>query len=93
MNKDRATKSAQFAVSRLGALLIAGCLSSVAFAQASDPAAAPVTHADKKAAKQQAKADKKVAVAQAKADKEKTEAQADADKANAEANLKDAKKQ
>ncbi|CAH2907175.1 MAG: hypothetical protein CPSOU_1023 [uncultured Paraburkholderia sp.] len=82
MNNTRSTKSVKTAAGRLGALLIAGCLSSVAFAQASDPAAAPVTHADKKAAKQQAKADK-----------EKTEAQADADKANAEANLKDAKKQ
>ncbi|CAH2891869.1 MAG: hypothetical protein PPHEMADE_0235 [uncultured Paraburkholderia sp.] len=89
----RSTKSVKTAAGRLGALLIAGCLSSVAFAQASDPAAAPATHADKKAAKQQANADKKAAVAQAKADKEKTEAQADADKANAEANLKDAKKQ
>jgi hypothetical protein len=78
---------------RIFAALIAGCLSSVAFAQASDPAAAPVTHADKKAAKEQSSADKKAAVAQAKADKKKTEAQADADKANADANLKDAKKQ
>jgi len=78
---------------QLCAALIAGCLSSVAFAQASDPAAAPVTHADKKAAKEQAKADKKSSVAQAKADKKKTEAQADADEENAEAKLKDAKKQ
>ncbi|MFL9960381.1 hypothetical protein PQR02_04420 [Paraburkholderia sediminicola] len=78
---------------RIYAALIAGCLSSVAFAQASDPAAAPVTHADKKAVKEQSKADKKAAVAQAKADKTKTDAQADADKANADANLKDAKKQ
>lgn len=75
------------------AALIAGCLSSVVFAQASDPAAAPVTHADKKASKEQSKADKKASVAQAKADKKKTDAQADADKANADANLKDAKKQ
>ncbi|WP_027804052.1 hypothetical protein [Paraburkholderia dilworthii] len=93
MNNILSTKTAKSAAGRFCALLIAGCLSSVAFAQASDPAAAPVTHADKKAAKQQAKADKKAAVAQAKADKEKTEAQADADKASAEANLKDAKKQ
>lgn len=78
---------------RICSALIAGCLSSVAFAQTSDPAAAPVTHADKKAAKEQSKADKKAAVAQAKADKTKTDAQADADKANADANLKDAKKQ
>lgn len=77
------------------AALIAGCLSSVAFAQASDPAAAPapVTHADKKAAKEQSSADKKASVAQAKADKKKADAQADADKAHADANLKDAKKQ
>ena len=75
------------------AALIAGCLSSVAFAQASDPAAAPVTHADKKATKEQSKADKKASVAQAKADKKKTDAQTDADKANADASLKDAKKQ
>lgn len=78
---------------RVYAALIAGCLSSVAFAQASDPTAAPVTHADKKAVKEQSKADKKAAVAQAKADKKKTDAQADADKASADANLKDAKKQ
>ncbi len=79
--------------SRICAALIAGCLSSVAFAQASDPAVAPVTHADKKAAKEQSKADKKASVAQAKADRKKTDAQADADKANADANVKDAKKQ
>ncbi|MFM0201411.1 hypothetical protein PQR53_16240 [Paraburkholderia fungorum] len=78
---------------RMYAALLAGCLSSVAFAQTSDPSAAPVTHADKKAVKEQSKADKKASVAQAKADKKKTEAQADADKANADANLKDAKKQ
>ncbi|MFM0072356.1 hypothetical protein PQQ86_14445 [Paraburkholderia sediminicola] len=78
---------------RIYAALIAGCLSSVAFAQASDPAVAPVTHADKKAAKEQSKADKKTSVAQAKADKKKTDAQADADKVNADASLKDAKKQ
>jgi hypothetical protein len=93
MSNTRFTNCAKSPTARLCALLIAGCLSSTAFAQASDPAAAPVTHADQKAAKQQAKADKKAAVAQAKADKEKTEAQADADKAHAEANLKDAKKQ
>lgn len=93
MSNTRFTNSAQSPTARLCALLIAGCLSSAAFAQASDPVAAPVTHADQKAAKQQAKADKKAAVAQAKADKEKTEAQADADKAHAEAALKDAKKQ
>ena len=87
MNITQSTKN------RIYAALIAGCLSSVAFAQTSDPAVAPVTHADKKAAKQQSKADKKAAVAQAKADKTKTDAQADADKANADANLKDAKKQ
>ncbi|XUW87618.1 hypothetical protein OH764_12450 [Burkholderia sp. M6-3] len=92
MSNARFANSAKSPTARLCALLIAGCLSSAAFAQASDPAA-PVTHADQKAAKQQAKADKKAAVAQAKADKEKTEAQADADKAHAEANLKDAKKQ
>ena len=78
---------------RIYAALIVGCLSSVAFAQASDPAAAPVTHVDKKAVKEQSKADKKAAVAQATADRKKTDAQADADKANADANLKDAKKQ
>jgi hypothetical protein len=91
MNITRSTKN------RIYAALIAGCLSSVTFAQASDPAAAPaatpVTHADKKAAKEQSKADKKASVAQAKADKKKTDAQADADKANADASLKDAKKQ
>jgi hypothetical protein len=89
MNINRSTKN------RIYAALIAGCLtslSSVAFAQASGPAA-PVTHADKKAAKEQSKADKKASVAQAKADQKKTDAQADADKANADANLKDAKKQ
>jgi len=59
----------------------------------SDPAAAPVTHADKKAAKEQSKADKKAAVAQAKADKEKADAQADADKEKADARVKDAKDQ
>ena len=80
-------------MNRIYAALLVGCLSSVAFAQTSDPAAAPVTHADKKAAKEQANANKKAAVAQAKADKTKTDAQADADKANADANLKDAKKQ
>lgn len=84
---------AQSTRKQIYAALIAGCLSSMAFAQASDPAAAPVTHADKKAAKEQAKADKKASVAQAKADKKKTDAQADADKANADATLKDAKKQ
>jgi hypothetical protein len=79
---------------------MAGCLamaSTVALAQTSapahDPVAAPVTHADKKAAKEQAKADKKSSIAQAKADKEKGAAQADADEAAANANLKDAKKQ
>lgn len=87
MNITRTTKN------RIYAALIAGCLSSVAFAQASGPAAAPVTHADKKAAKEQSKADKKASVAQAKADQKKTDAQADADKANADANVKDAKKQ
>jgi len=93
MSITQPTKSTKSATGRLCAAVIAGCLSSVAFAQASDPAAATATHADKKAAKEQAKADKKAAVAQAKADKQKTEAQADADKANADANLKDAKKQ
>ncbi|NML29521.1 hypothetical protein [Paraburkholderia antibiotica] len=87
MNITRTTRN------RLYAVLIAGCLSSAVFAQTTDPAAAPATHADKKAAKEQVKADKKAAVAQAKADKTKTDAQADADKANADANLKDAKKQ
>ena len=87
MSIDHITKK------RIYAALIAGCLSSAGFAQTSEPAASPATHADKKAAKQQAKADKKAAVAQAKADKSKTDAQADADKARAEANLKDAKKQ
>jgi opacity protein-like surface antigen len=80
-------------MNRIYAALIAGCLSSVAFAQTNDPTAAPVTHADKKAAKEQANANKKASVAQAKADKTKADAQADADKANADANLKDAKKQ
>ena len=87
MKLTRSTKN------RLYAALIAGCLSSTVLAQTSDPAAAPVTHADKKAAKEQSKADKKASVAQANADKKKTDAQADADKANADANLKDAKKQ
>jgi hypothetical protein len=87
MNITRSTKN------QIYAALIAGCLSSVAFAQTSDPAAAPVTHADKKAAKEQSKADKKASVAQAKADKKKTDAQTDADKANADASLKDAKKE
>ncbi|WP_345811209.1 hypothetical protein AAGS40_10590 [Paraburkholderia sp. PREW-6R] len=87
MTITRATKH------QIVAALLAGCVSSVAFAQASDPTAAPATHADKKAAKEQAKADKKAAVAQAKADKKKTDAQADADKANADAAVKDAKKQ
>jgi hypothetical protein len=86
-------KITQTTKNRVFAALIAGCLSSMAFAQTSDPAAAPVTHADKKAAKEQSKADKKAAVAQAKADKQKTDAQADADKASADATLKDAKKQ
>ncbi|WP_322101584.1 hypothetical protein [Paraburkholderia sp. J41] len=58
-----------------------------------DPSAAPVTHADQKAAKKQSKADKKAAVAQAKADKEKADAQADADKEKADARVKDAKDQ
>jgi hypothetical protein len=84
------TRSTQ---NRIYAALIAGCLSSAVLAQTSDPAAAPVTHADKKAAKEQSKADKKASVAQAKADKKKTDAQADADKANADASLKDAKKE
>ncbi|WP_233831485.1 hypothetical protein [Paraburkholderia sp. ZP32-5] len=87
MNTNNITKK------RLYAALITACLSSAVFAQTSEPAATPATHADKKAAKAQAKADKKAAVAQAKADKSKTDAQADADKANADANLKDAKKQ
>ncbi|OLL30250.1 hypothetical protein BTH42_18235 [Burkholderia sp. SRS-W-2-2016] len=87
MKITRSTKN------RVYAALIATCLSSAVFAQTSEPAAAPATHADKKAVKEQSKADKKAAVAQAKADKTKTDAQADADKANAEANLKDAKKQ
>jgi hypothetical protein len=87
MNLNRSTRN------RIYAALIAGCLSSAVFAQTSDPATAPATHADKKAAKEQAKADKKAAVAQAKADKTKTDAQADADKASADANLKDTKKQ
>ncbi|KXU88573.1 hypothetical protein CI15_11780 [Paraburkholderia monticola] len=87
MNLNRSTKN------QIYAALLAACLSSAAFAQTTDPAAAPATHADKKAAKEQAKADKKATVAQAKADKAKTDAQADADKASADANLKDAKKQ
>lgn len=86
-------KITQSTKNRMYAALLAGCLSSAAFAQASDPAAAPVTHADKKAAKEQSKADKKAAVAQARADKTKTDAQADADKASVDANVKDAKKQ
>jgi len=72
--------------------LLAGCMSSMAFAQNNDSTATP-THADKKAAKEQAKADKKSDVAQAKADKSKTEAQSDADKASADAKEKDAKKE
>ncbi|MBB5443322.1 MULTISPECIES: hypothetical protein [unclassified Paraburkholderia] len=87
MNINRSTRN------RIYAALMAGCLSSAVFAQTTDPAAAPPTHADKKAAKEQAKADKKAAVAQAKADKTKADAQADADKASAAANVKDAKKQ
>ncbi|APA84216.1 hypothetical protein BJG93_01470 [Paraburkholderia sprentiae WSM5005] len=87
MNINHSTRN------RIYAALIVGCLSSAGFAQTATPAAAPTTHADKKAAKEQAKADKKAAVAQAKADKTKTDAQADADKASAEANVKDAKKQ
>ncbi|MGF6608672.1 regulator of protease activity HflC (stomatin/prohibitin superfamily) [Paraburkholderia sp. WSM4175] len=87
MNINRSTRN------RIYAVLMAGCLSSAVFAQTTDPAAAPPTHADKKAAKEQAKADKKAAVAQAKADKTKADAQADADKASATADLKDAKKQ
>ncbi|MGF6239141.1 regulator of protease activity HflC (stomatin/prohibitin superfamily) [Paraburkholderia sp. GAS38] len=79
-------------MNRIYAALIAGCLSSVALAQTTDPSAAP-THADKKAAKAQAKANKKSDVAQAKADKSKTEAQTDADKAAADAKEKDAKKE
>lgn len=82
-------------INRLSAALIAGCLSTIAFAQTApshDPVSEPVTHADNKAAKEQAKADKKASVAQAKADKEKSEAQSDADKAAADARLKDAKK-
>jgi hypothetical protein len=72
--------------------LIAGCLSTMAFAQANDTSTAP-THADKKAAKQRTKADKKSDVAQAKADKSKTDARADADKSAADAREKDAKKE
>ncbi|HEY3599845.1 MAG TPA: hypothetical protein VGL08_20305 [Paraburkholderia sp.] len=76
------------------AVLIAGCVSTLAFAQTThDPATEPMTHADNKAAKEQSKANKKAAVAQAKADKEKAEAQSDADKASADAKVKDAKKQ
>jgi hypothetical protein len=83
-------------MNQLSAALIAGCLSTIVFAQtapAHDPVSEPVTHADSKAAKEQTKADKKAAVAQAKADREKTEAQSEADKAAADARLKDAKKQ
>ncbi|WP_144156829.1 hypothetical protein [Paraburkholderia sp. BCC1885] len=79
-------------MSRIYVALIAGCLSSVALAQAADPSATP-THADKKAAKEQSKADKKSDVAQAKANKSKTDAQTDADKAAADAKEKDAKKE
>ncbi|CAB3749186.1 hypothetical protein [Paraburkholderia solisilvae] len=79
---------------RLLAGLIAGSVSTFAFAQTThDPATEPTTHADSKAAKEQAKANKKSAVAQAKADKEKADAQSDADKAAADARVKDAKKQ
>ena len=79
---------------RLLAALIAGSVSTFAFAQTShDPASEPMTHADNKAAKEQAKANKKSAVAQAKADREKADAQSDADKAAADARVKDAKKQ
>lgn len=92
MSTTRFTNSAKSPTARLCALLIAGCLSSAAFAQASDPAAAPVTHADQKAAKQQAKADKR-RLSRKPRPTGKTEAQADADKAHAEATLKDAKKQ
>jgi hypothetical protein len=77
---------------KIYAALIAGCLSTVAFAQGNDASTAP-THADKKAANEQAKADKKADVAQAKADKTKTDAQADADKSAADAKEKDAKKE
>ena len=68
---------------RLLAALIAGSVSTFAFAQTShDPATEPMTHADNKAAKEQAKADR-----------EKADAQSDADKAAADARVKDAKKQ
>lgn len=79
---------------KLSALLLAGVFATAAgaaFAQSSSTAA-PMTHADKKAAKKQAQADKDADVAQAKADKKKTESQSEANEAAADANLKNAKK-
>jgi hypothetical protein len=75
------------------AALIAGTFASVSAASfAQTTSDAPMTHADKKAAKKQDKADKDAAVAQAKADKKKTEAQSEANEAAADAKLKNAKK-
>lgn len=58
------------------AALVAGTFASMSAASfARTTSDAPMTHADKKAAKKQAEADKDTAVAQATADKKKTEAQ------------------
>jgi len=78
---------------KLCAALMAGVFATAATASfAQTTTDAPVTHADKKAAKKQADADKDATVAQAKADKKKTESQSKANEAAADANLKDAKK-
>ncbi|SAK55963.1 hypothetical protein AWB81_01451 [Caballeronia arationis] len=78
---------------KLAAALLAGLLATAATASfAQTTTDAPMTHADKKAAKKQAEADKDAAVAQAKADKKKTESQSEANEAAADANLKNAKK-
>ena len=86
--------------------LMCGVYAGSAFAQAapSNTAPAPMTSADKKAAKAQQKADeksaeaqqeanKKSSIAQAKADKTRTESQGDANNKKADANLSDAKDQ
>ncbi|SAL47043.1 hypothetical protein AWB67_02062 [Caballeronia terrestris] len=78
---------------KLCVALLAGVFATAttaSFAQTADPA--PMTHADKKAAKKQDEANKDAAVAQAKADKKKTESQSEANEAAADANLKNAKK-
>jgi len=74
------------------AALVAGALTSVSAVSIAQTSDAPMTHADKRAAKKQAEADKDAAVAQAKADKKKTESQSEANEAAADAKLKNAKK-